>query len=197
MYHLEPDIVLQAVVKKAGLDIKKDFDIQYVATPIDAMQMLILRRYDHALLAEPAVSIALRKTDSFPIKMIAPDLYRSISLQEEWGRLFQTQAKIPQAGLAVIGKSDDKKELITRFLTEYDKALNWYMKNPQIASKLVVKSLPMLEEEGLADSISHIVFENKMAIDSKKELEFFFEVLKQSEPKLIGGKIPSEDLYYK
>lgn len=192
-----PDIVLQAVVKKAGLDIKKDFDIQYVATPIDAMQMLILRRYDHALLAEPAVSIALRKTDSFPIKMIAPDLYRSISLQKEWGRLFQTQAKIPQAGLAVIGKSDDKKELITRFLTEYDKALNWYMKNPQIASKLVVKSLPMLEEEGLADSISHIVFENKMAIDSKKELEFFFEVLKQSEPKLIGGKIPSEDLYYK
>ena len=38
------------------------------ATPIDAMQMLILRRADHALLAEPAISIALRKTGSFPVK---------------------------------------------------------------------------------------------------------------------------------
>ncbi|WP_418181038.1 ABC transporter substrate-binding protein [Aliarcobacter lanthieri] len=192
-----PDIVFQAVIKKAGLDIKKDFDIQYVATPIDAMQMLILRRVDHALLAEPAVSIALRKTGSFPMKVIAPDLYRSISLQDEWGRLFQTEAKIPQAGIAVIGTSDDKKELIDRFLLEYDKALNWYKANNEDASKLVVKSLPMLEEKGLADSIEHIVFDNKMAIDSQKELEFFFEVLKDNDPKLIGGEIPDKSLYYK
>ena len=61
--------------------IKNDFKLQYVATPVDAMQMLILRRADHALLAEPAISIALRKTGSFPVKLIAPDLYRSINLQ--------------------------------------------------------------------------------------------------------------------
>ena len=46
------------------------------------MQMLILRRADHALLAEPAISIALRKTGSFPVKLIAPDLYRSVDLQK-------------------------------------------------------------------------------------------------------------------
>src|SRR5574344_163740 len=94
-----PDIVLQALIKKAGLDIKKDFTLQYLTTPVDAMQMLILRRADHALLAEPATSIALRKTGSFPIKLIAPDLYRSASLQDEWGRVFNTDAQIPQAGI--------------------------------------------------------------------------------------------------
>ena len=61
-----PDIVFQELAKKSGLDPKKDFKIQYVASPVDAMQMLILRRVDHALLAEPAISIALRKTKSFP-----------------------------------------------------------------------------------------------------------------------------------
>ena len=58
-----PDIIFQALIKKANLNIKKDFKLTYVATPIDAMQMLILRRADHALLAEPAISIALRKTE--------------------------------------------------------------------------------------------------------------------------------------
>ena len=80
-----PDIVFQELAKKSDLNPKKDFKIKYVASPVDAMQMLILRRVDHALLAEPAISIALRKTDSFPIKLVAPDLYRSVDLQKEWG----------------------------------------------------------------------------------------------------------------
>ncbi|WP_198305200.1 ABC transporter substrate-binding protein [Arcobacter vandammei] len=192
-----PDIVLQALIKKAGFDVKKDFNLKYVSTPVDAMQMLILRRADYALLAEPAVSIALRKTGSFPVKLIAPDIYRSLNLQEEWGRLFKVEAKIPQAGLAVIGETKGKEELISKVLEEYEKALNWYKANPKEASQLVVKTLPMLEEEGLADSIEHVKFANISAENSKKDLEFFFEVLKDNDSKLIGGKLPNEGFYFK
>ena len=71
------------------------------------MQMLILRRVDHALLAEPAISIALRKTDSFPIKLVAPDLYRSVDLQKS-GRAISNKAKIPQAGIAFLGDTKGK-----------------------------------------------------------------------------------------
>jgi len=192
-----PDIVLQTLIKQAGFDVKKDFDIQYMATPIEALQMLILRKVDHALLVEPMVSIALRKTGSFPTKAIAPDLYRSVSLKDEYRRLFKTKNKIPQGGIAVIGKSDDKKELINRFLLEYDKALKWYKANNKEASKIVVKFLPMLDQEGLADAISHIDFESKLAIDVQKELEFFFKILEENDKRLIGGKIPDKGLYYK
>src|SRR3990167_1106117 len=51
-----PDIVFKQLLKKEGLDPKKDFELVYVASPVDAMQMLIMRRIDHALLAEPAIS---------------------------------------------------------------------------------------------------------------------------------------------
>ncbi len=190
-----PDIVLQALIKKAGLDVKKDFNLKYVATPVDAMQMLILRRADHVLLAEPAISIALRKTGSFPVKLIAPDLYRSLNLQEEWGRLFKVEAKIPQAGLAVIGDTKGKEELISKVLLEYEKALKWYQTNKEEASKLVVKTLPMLEENGLEDSIEHVDFKNISAKDSKKDLEFFFNVLLENDAKLIGGKLPDSGFY--
>ena len=55
----------------------------------------------------------------------------------------------------------------------------------------------MLEEKGLADSIEHVRFENINAINSKKNLEFFFDILMQNDSKLIGGKLPNEDFYYK
>lgn len=191
-----PDIVLQEIIKKRGLDPKKDFKLKYVSSPIDAMQMLILRQVDHALLAEPAISIALRKTGSFPMKVIAPDLYRSVDLQKEWGEVFKTQAKIPQAGISFLGKTQGNEELIKRFNEEYKKALDWYKNNPKEAAKLVVETLPMLQEEGLADSIPHVNLQDVNAKESKEDLEFFFEVLKKSNPKLIGGKLPKQSLYY-
>ena len=110
---------------------------------------------------------------------------------------FKVEAKIPQAGLAVIGETKGKEELISKVLEEYEKALNWYKVNPKEASQLVVKTLPMLEEEGLADSIEHVKFANISAENSKKDLEFFFEVLKDNDSKLIGGKLPNEGFYFK
>ncbi|AXH10415.1 ABC transporter substrate-binding protein [Malaciobacter halophilus] len=192
-----PDIVLTQLIKNQGMDIHKDFKIRYASSPIDAMQMLILRQVDHALLAEPAISIALRKTKSFPLKLVAPDLYRSVNLQEEWGKTFNTKEQVPQAGIAILGKLSKNKYLIKRFEQEYIKSLNWYKNNPKKASKLTVANLKMLEEKGLADSIKYVDIEYKKAIDSKDDIEEFFKILMQSNPKLIGSKLPDSNFYYK
>ncbi|MCH9812660.1 MAG: ABC transporter substrate-binding protein [Epsilonproteobacteria bacterium] len=191
-----PDIIFEEIVKRYGLDPKKDFKLRYVATPIDAMQLLIMRRVDHALLAEPAISIALRKTGSFPLKLVAPDLYRSNMLENEWGEVFKTEAKIPEAGMAYLGKSEGKEHIIRRFLEAYKSSLAWYKENPKEASKMVVKAIPMLEAEGLEDSISRVQLEAVLAQEAKTSLQFFFDVLQQNNPKVIGGKQPSDGFYY-
>ena len=191
-----PDIVLMQLLKKQGFDPKKDFDFVYVSSPIDAMQMLIMRRIDHSLLAEPAISVALRKTDSFPIKLVAPDLYRSVDLQEEWARVFNTDKDIPQAGMAVLGRMKDKT-IISRFLEEYDNSLKWYMSHPKEAGKLVADEIDLLTEDGVADSIAHINLKSKSAADVQEKIEFFFNVLKEEDPKIIGGKLPQDSFYYK
>ncbi|QOP46775.1 ABC transporter substrate-binding protein [Sulfurimonas paralvinellae] len=188
-----PDIVFQEIAKKEGLDPKKDFKIQYVSSPIDAMQMLIMRRVDNALLVEPAISMALRKTHSFPLKLIAPDLYRSANLQKEWGEVFHVDGKIPQAGMATVGQVDPY--IVKRFNQEYAKALKWYKTHPEEAGKLVNKYIPMLTPEAVADSISHVQLNDVAAKDAKKDLEFFFNVLKQNNPKIIGGKLPDAGFY--
>lgn len=190
-----PDIVLQALIKQAGLDAKKDFNLKYVPNPPDAMQMLILRRADHVLLAEPATSMAMRKTGSFPVSLVAPELHRSVNLQSEWGRLFKAEPKIPQAGLSVVGEVD--AYVVKRFNEEYEKALLWYQSHPKEAGEMVEKALKTFKAEAISDSIAHTQFELKNAQQSKVSLEQFFEILMQIEPKLIGSKIPDEGFYYR
>lgn len=189
-----PDIVLQAIMKKKGFDVKKDFDIKYVPAPPDAMQMLILRRASNVLLAEPATSMAMRKTGSFPLKLIAPELYRSIDLQKEWGEAFKTKNSIPQAGLAVVGNID--AHIVQRFEQEYVQALTWYKTHQEDAGELVAQHIDFLSAQAVADSINHVQLNAISAQKSKADLEAFFTILYETEPKLIGNKMPDEGLYY-
>ena len=191
-----PDIVFQVLAEKQGLDVKRDFKLRYVGSPLDAMQMLITRRADHALLAEPAVSVALRKTKSFPVSVIAPELYRSANLQEEWGRVTQRPARIPQAGMVALGRALADPALVEKFQKAYAASLAWCEKHPEECGKLVAKRVDMLTPEGVADSVrvDNAVFVS--ARDAKAELEFFFGLLHAKQPALVGGKLPDADFYY-
>ncbi|MGB6329329.1 MAG: ABC transporter substrate-binding protein [Halarcobacter sp.] len=191
-----PDIIFEELVKAQGMDPKKDFKLKYMSNPFDAMQNLILRQVDHALLAEPAISIALKKTGSFPLKLLAPDLYRSTDLQKEWGKTFKVESKIPQAGIAVIGKMISNEKVIKRFNEEYKKSLNWYKNNPKKAAKIVVEKIPMLDEQGVEESIKYVQLNTVQAKDAKKDLEFFYKLLEKNNPKTIGGKLPKNNFYF-
>ena len=191
-----PDILFQALVEKQGMDVKRDFKLRYVGSPLDAMQMLITRRADHALLAEPAVSVALRKTKSFPISIIAPTLFRSVDLQQEWGRVMQREARIPQAGMVAMGQALANPALVEKFQKAYATSLAWCEKSPDECGKLVAKRVDMLTPEGVADSVrvDNAVFVS--ARDAKPELAFFFGLLHAKQPALVGGKVPDSGFYY-
>jgi NitT/TauT family transport system substrate-binding protein len=191
-----PDIVLRAIMKKKGLG-KEDIKLIYVSNPMDAAQQLIMRRADNILLPEPATSMVLRKTKSFPVSIIAPTVFRGIDLQKEWGDVYKREAKIPQAGMAVVGDMIEKKEIVKKFEEEYAKAMQWYKTHKKESGELVVKYVEMFNEDAIADSIDHVQLDVKKAIDSQEELNFFFDVLKEDNPKIIGGSLPDEAFYIK
>ncbi|OGB30289.1 MAG: ABC transporter substrate-binding protein [Burkholderiales bacterium RIFCSPLOWO2_12_FULL_61_40] len=190
-----PDIVFQLLAEKQGLNVKRDFKLRYVGTPIEAMQLLITRRVDHALLAEPAISMALRKTHSFPVSVIAPELYRSVDLQREWGRVMQGEARIAQAGITVMGKAAADTNLIARFQAAYAASLAWCEARPEPCGALVAKRVDMLTPEAVADSIRIDNARFVPALDAQPELEFFFSQLLAKQPGLIGGKLPDAGFY--
>lgn len=191
-----PDITFQALAKAQGLDPKKDFNIRYVSNPLDAMQLLITRRVDHALLVEPAISMALRKTQSFPVKLIAPELYRSVDLQQEWGRLFKREAEIPQAGMVAMSRVLDKPELMQRFQAAYAKSLQWCLDNPEKAGEMVAKRIELLTPEAVADSMHNSQFKALSSTEARADLTFFYQLLMDNKPALVGGKQPDDGFFY-
>jgi len=189
-----PDVVLRAVMKKKGLS-NKDIKLIYVSNPMDAAQQLIMRRVDNILLPEPATSMVMRKTKSFPVSIIAPTVFRSIDLQKEWGDAYDREPKIPQAGMAVVGSMIEKKEIVKKFEEAYVKAMQWYKTHKEESGKLVVKYVDMFNPEAVIDSIGFVQLDVKKASESKEELNFFFNVLKEDNPKIIGGALPDDNFY--
>jgi len=86
--------------------------------------------------------------------------------------------------------------VVKRFKEEYNKSLAWYKANPKEAGELIVKTLSMLDAVGVADSIPYVKLESIDAKTAKKDLEFFFNILKKNNPKTIGGKLPDDGFYY-
>lgn len=190
-----PDIVFQQLARQQGLNPQQDFQLRYVGTPIEAMQLLITRRVDHALLAEPAVSMALRKTKSFPLSAVAPDLYRSADFQQEWARVFKRGARIPQAGIAALSSAAGNFTLVARFQQAYAASLAWCEAHAQECGALVARRVDMLSAEAVADSVAVDNARFVTAAEARAELEFFFGQLLAAQPGLVGGKLPDAAFY--
>ncbi|MGE4406270.1 MAG: ABC transporter substrate-binding protein [Pseudomonas sp.] len=190
-----PDILFGLLAEREGLDPRKDLRLRYVATPIDAMQLLLMRRTDHALLAEPAISMALRKAAEGPLSLVAPELHRSVDLQREWGRLLQREARIPQAGIALMASIKDDPAIAARIARAYADSLQWCHAHADACGQLVARHLPMLSAEAVADSLTVAQMQAVPATEARPEVEFLFERLLEKNPALVGGKLPPTDFY--
>ncbi|MCC7081916.1 MAG: ABC transporter substrate-binding protein [Burkholderiales bacterium] len=192
-----PDIIFRLLAERQRIEVGKDIKLRYVASPIDAMQLLITRRADHALLAEPAVSMGLRKSRSLPTSVIAPELYRSVDMQQEWGRVLRRAPRMPQAGITALERVRGDAALLARFEQEHAKALAWCKANPEDCGKMAARHVDMLTPEGVADAIraTEATMTLLGASDARAELEFFYRQLLDREPGLVGGKLPAAGFY--
>lgn len=188
-----PDVLFGLLAEAAGMDPKKDFQVHYVASPLDAVSLIMARRIKHALLAEPAVSMLFHKTTTFPGKVIAPDLHRAFSLRKEWGRVFATANRIPQAGIAAVGKQDSILE--SRVAAAYEESLNWCLEYPAECGEVVARHIDRLSPEAVANALRVSPMQALPTRSIETELRHFFQQLHARDPGLIGGRLPDDSFY--
>ena len=185
-----PDLMLQLLAAKQGLDLRRDFRVRYVPTPMEAMQLLITRRVQHALLTEPSVAMALRKTQSVPLGLVAPELHRGADLQQEWGRLFQRAPRIPQAGIAAVGDLRQQGAMLAAVQQAYARSLAWCRAHPLECGRMMAARIDLLLPEAVADALPHSQLDAVPAHAARADIAFFFEQLHARDPALLGGKLP-------
>lgn len=184
-----PDLVMGRLVQEAGMQ-PSAVRLEYAATPPEAVQLLLTGRVDAALLSEPAATGVILKA-----KALFMDVHRVIDIQQEWAK-FSGKPVIPQAGLALtravcerIGPSG-----VDGLQVALEKALEQALADPLAAAAAASAALGFPPEIIAASfPTSHLVASR--ASTARPDLEHFYDILAQTNPAIIGGKLPNDGFY--
>lgn len=186
-----PDFILRRLLARAGMKIGTDIHVDYAGTPPEAMQMLVAGRFDAALLSEPGATAAILRA-----KIGLTHFTRAIDCQKEWAKVVGGSGFIPQAGLAVT------KAFIERFgarglqtlQNALQEAVEFVIAHPLRASVASASEFGMMSPV-VAEAIPHSNLATLPASSIRSDLEQFFSILSENDPRIIGGKLPDAAFY--
>ncbi|MCY6958312.1 ABC transporter substrate-binding protein [Clostridium brassicae] len=184
-----PEFIFNYILKKNGLEPGKDVKIEYKMQHNDLATAVASKKVNIAVLPEPFVTTT---------KMKDKDLKVQLDLTKEWDKVSDAKSKLVMGTLVYRKDFIDKRgKDVDEFLDKYKKSVDFVNSNKEEAGKIIEKNgiLPKAAIAEKAIPKCNIVFIS--AEDGKDSLEKFYNVLKESDPKSIGGKIPDENFYYK
>lgn len=186
-----PDYILQCLLTKAGLKVGKDVQFEYAGTPPEAMQLLLAGRVDAALLAGPAATAAILRA-KVGLKWFA----RAIDCQKEWAEVVGGSAFIPQVGLVVIQPFIERfgRKGLETLQNAVREAVDYTLNHPSQASVAAVTEIGLLSPV-IAEAVPHSNLVALLASSVRPDLEKLFSILAEDDPRIIGGKLPSDSFY--
>ncbi len=181
-----PDILTQYFLAEAGLG-KDDVEIIYGAKT-ELAQMMAAGKVDYGVMIEPLASM---------VEMKNSEMKRVMAFEEEWQKHGHEGERVPTAGIGTSTRfATEDRDLVLKFEEEYAKALEWMKENPEETAELAEKHLGM--KKGLImKAIPNMGIYYKNAVDAKPELDAYYQLLFDFNPKSVGGKVPDENMYFK
>ena len=187
----QPDLVFQYICQQAGIDPFKDFQIQYVASPLDVTINMLSGNAEHALTLEPGAAVAIMKAEEQGLVV-----ERVIDIQAEWGNATGQDPRLPNAGVVALPNILDHPGAIEAFCEAYDEAVMWSNENPHEAALLAARYVEGVNAAAYEESLNYTIFESVSAKESKDALETMFTCFMDLNPASIGGKLPDDGFYY-
>ena len=183
---LTPDLVLQTILKHNQLN--NQIEIQYLSSGMETLQMYLQDKNSFVFLAEPVVSQAIVKS---------PETKILFSLEEEWKKQFPKTTGFPQAVVVVKKKLLGDTKLILaleQFLQESTNSLH----NNDARRKEVLRKYGFdFSEELWKNILKRANIKWKSISGEKKNFKQYYQILKDENPNIIGGKLPQDSIYAK
>ncbi|MGC6175094.1 ABC transporter substrate-binding protein [Lacrimispora sp. 38-1] len=181
-----PDALTQYFLTEAGLTVGEDVTIIYASTS-EVATMLASGEAEYATLIEPQVTKVMLENTNVRV---------AYSFEKEWQRVNHTETKIPNAGFGTTQTFiNENPELTLSFQKAYEEAAAWVNENPAEAGALAEKYLG-LKAALIEKALPTMGLSFQTAVDSKEELDMFYNLLNGFNPEMIGGKVPDEAMYY-
>ena len=190
------DSLIKILLKENGIDLKKDIKIVYTNSSKNSTMMLLKGKLDCAVFSEPRLSMTLKKAKSLPSDKTPHKLFYNIDILDSWKKTFNTDTTFAQVAFLAIGETSKEKSLVQKFVSEYEKSLQWYINNPQKSSKLVAKNLKGLHPKAVVNGITNSSLYILKSTDEKKKIKVLLENLVRYNPKSMGKKVPANGFYF-
>ncbi|MGQ9683490.1 MAG: ABC transporter substrate-binding protein [Anaerolineae bacterium] len=187
-----PDILTQYLLQRQGLDLARDCQPMYVATAPEAAQLLVAGRARHAVLSEPAATLALQKAGAAGLT-----LQRVVDYAQAWAQATGRRPRMPMAGVvaapSILRSSPD---IIPWFQAAHRQACAWVAEHGEEASALGAEVMRAVPPAIMSASLPHILFEFVPAQAARTEVEFFLSEMRTLAPEWIGGDLPPDAFYH-
>ncbi|MCI6609384.1 MAG: ABC transporter substrate-binding protein [Ezakiella sp.] len=176
-----PEMIITKLLESANI---KDDEVNLVFLNDPSEAASIIEKNENALLLlpEPFASSLTQKIDS---------LDYALDINNEWKK-----AELPQIITSVIVTYSDtyeeRKQDMIKFTSLYNKAVDSLKSEPKNYSKNV-EMLNIAPAEAAEQAIPNIEFLSLTGKPLNDALNDFFRVLMETNPELIGGKLPNED----
>lgn len=177
---------IEIILAKNNIDINS-INIEYKSEASEIIQLLHENKNAVGLINEPQATICENKFSS---------IKRLINAGEVWKQLFGADQEIV-TGVAVVRNDylQNNKDKVNNFLDKHCKSINFSINNLE-DSVNIWKDKVSNNQEITTNSIKNSNVKYIDGNDMAKTLDDFYKILGSNNIKLIGGKVPDNNIYY-
>lgn len=185
---LTPDLIFQSILEKKGIN-KNSIKINYLSSGNEVASLYLGKKVDTIVIPEPMLSKVLSKSPTSTIVA---------NLNDEWKNITNSDLGYPQSTLVIKEEIyETNPKFVKEFINKLTESISKLYKNSGETVENVKRNSLSIDTSVLNKVLTRANIFYTPIIDCKEEYNNYFKILELTNKKVIGGKLPDEDIFAK
>lgn len=185
---LTPDLIFQSILEKKGIN-KNSIKINYLSSGNEVASLYLGKKVDTIVIPEPMLSKVLSKSPTSTIVA---------NLNDEWKNITNSDLGYPQSTLVIKEEIyETNPKFVKEFINKLTESISKLYKNSGETVENVKRNSFSIDTSVLNKVLTRANIFYTPIIDCKEEYNNYFKILELTNKKVIGGKLPDEEIFAK
>lgn len=185
---LTPDLIFQSILEKKGIN-KNSIKINYLSSGNEVASLYLGKKVDTIVIPEPMLSKVLSKSPTSTVVA---------NLNDEWKNITNSDLGYPQSTLVIKEEIyETNPKFVKEFINKLTESISKLYKNSGETVENIKKNNLSIDTSVLDKVLTRANIFYTPIIDCKEEYNNYFKILELTNKKVIGGKLPDEEIFAK
>lgn len=185
---LTPDLIFQSILEKKGIN-KNSIKINYLSSGNEVASLYLGKKVDTIVIPEPMLSKVLSKSPTSTIVA---------NLNDEWKNITNSDLGYPQSTLVIKEEIyETNPKFVKEFINKLTESISKLYKNSGETVENIKRNSLSIDTSVLDKVLTRANIFYTPIIDCKEEYNNYFKILELTNKKVIGGKLPDEEIFAK